>query len=510
MSAPRAEAHRAGAGAGRLAPPAAAMASALLYTGAFPPFDAYPLAWVALAPLLAALTRVRPLAGAGLGLLFSVLAGALLSPWLPGMIAEFFDVSAPLAALATCGVLLVSGVPYAGFGLLVAWSARRGAFNPALVAAGWGACEFARAYGVVENPWALLAHSQAPWLRIVQSADLFGAIGLGMLIAAVNGTLAGVLAPEFRSPRWAHQAIATFACFVAALVYGGARLDQDFGSGEPIAVALVQGAVEPERRFRREFRADNLERYLALTTLAARAEVDLILWPEFSVEFPLAAEPELRARIGRAAGESGAELLFGAPHFRHRLLVREELNSAFLVREGRIVDRYDKIRLMPFSETRPRWVPIGRDRYRPGLELRPLRSEAAALGVLLCSEAMHAPHVRRLVAAGAELLVNPSNDDWFRSRGAAEQQLAMAVFRAVENRRVVLRPSTSGRSAIVDAHGQVLALAPYGEPAVIQARVRRSRARTLYQRVADALPGPAAGLVLVSTLQPALFGRRDP
>jgi len=74
----------------------------------------------------------------------------------------------------------------------------------------------------------------------------------------------------------------------------------------------------------------------------------------------------------------------------------------------------------------------------------------------------------------------------------------------------VLRPSTTGRSAIVDAHGRVLAVAPYREPATLQAEVYPSRARTLYARLAELVPGAAAGgLVLSSVFQLAVVRRRN-
>jgi apolipoprotein N-acyltransferase len=494
----------------RIVPIGLCLASSVLYAASFPPLGLFPLAWVALAPLLVALARVGPLGGALLGLLFSVLTGAVLASWLPGMLAGFFEMGLPAAAAASAGAYLLCGLPYAFFGGFVASLARRGAFGPGAVAAAWGCCELVRVHGPVETPWALLAYTQAPWLTLAQAADLVGAVGLGMGIAAVNACVACAFAPRLRTPRHALRTAAVAALLAAALAYGAARLAQDFREGEPISVAVVQGALDREQRFAPERRAENLEHYLALSRRSDPHLPDLILWPEFALLFHLGAEPELWSRVVGFSRERDAELLLGAPHSRHRLLVREELNSAFLVRQGRIVDRHDKFRLMPFSEERPAALPFGRDVYRPGLELRPLRSGAASLGVLLCSEALHPRLAQRLVAGGAELLANPSNDDWFATEAAADHQVAVAIFRAIENRRPVLRPSTTGRSAIVDAHGRLLALAPYREPATLMARVHASRSGTVYARLSELVPGAAAGgLVLSSILQIAVVRRRN-
>ena len=490
----------------RFPPLAGALLSCALYAASFPPLGLFPLAWIALVPLLLTLRQVSPRRGAALGLLWGVGSGAVLASWLPATIAGFFEAGWLLAFGAAALVFLYCALPYAAFGAWLAWTTGRRGAGPLAVAAAWAACELFRVHGVVETPWALIAFTQAPWLTIVQSADLFGAIGLGMLIVAVNASLAGLLV---RAPRAFRSACLTACLFVLVWGYGGFRLGQDFGVGEPLRVAVVQGGIESELRLDAARSEQNLEHYLELTREAKRGEPTLVLWPELALQFPFAARPELWQRIAETSRALDLELLVGAPHVRTRLFVRERLNSAFLVRDGRIADRHDKVGLMPFSETRPAGLPIGRDAYLAGLELRPLRSRSGALGVLLCSELLHPGLARRLVSGGAQLLANPSNDDWFSTRAAADHQLAVAVFRAVENRRPVMRPSTNGRAAIIDAHGRMLAVAPYREPAVLEARLRRSDEDTVYARLGGLSPAPiASGLVLASVFHLAVVWRR--
>jgi apolipoprotein N-acyltransferase len=486
----------------------AVVASAALYAAAFPPLSLHPLAWVALVPLLVALAGSGVRAGALLGLLWGASAGAGVASFLPGAIDAFFGVGLARAGLGALAIFALAGLPYAAFGAWVAWLARRGAAGPLHVAAGFGAAELLRASGPFPIPWALLAYSQAPDGLVAQSADLVGPFGLGMAIAAGNAVAAGVVSLAWRGPRPALARVAAAAALVATLGYGAARRAEPFGVDRDLSVALVQGAVAREARFQPEHRQANLARHLGLTERAAARHPDLIVWPEFALDFPLREEPALRAELVRAARASGAEILLGGPDARVRQLVREETNSAFLLRDGRIVDRYDKIDLLPFSEAVPlgRWLG-GRDRYRAGGEPRPLRARAAPLGVLLCSEAMHPGPARALARSGARLLSNPSNDDWFTSRAAARQQLVAASFRAVENRRWVLRPASSGYTAAIDPHGRIRAEAPFGSPEIVLAQVRASDVTTLYQRTGDAAPRAGLLLVLATTLRVALRDR---
>jgi apolipoprotein N-acyltransferase len=488
----------------------AAAASGVLYALCFPPLELFPLAFVALVPLLWALAQVGVVAGAALGLLFSLTAGACLAPWLPGTLSSFFELGHGAALASALGVYLLCGFPYAGLGAGIAWWSRRGPVPPLVVAAAFAACEWLRLDGPIPTPWALLAYTQAPSLRLVQSADLVGALGLGALIAALNGCVAWAIVARDTRPRRVAQVLALpAAALAAAWIYGGVRLAQPFGDGDEIRVALVQGAVTPEWRFEAEHREENLARHLALTSELAPARPQLVLWPELSVEFAVGSDPTLWRRVEDASRALGAELLVGAPYPRTRALVVEPTNAALLLRDGRIVDRHEKVALMPFSEMRPAALPIGRDLFRPGQALRPLASRVGALGVLLCSEVLLPQLAGRLAAGGAELLVNPSNDDWFANEAASRHQVAATVFRAVETRRYVLRPSTRGPSSVVDPHGRVLALAPYGSPARLEARVRRVGVHTWYERLTQAATPSASGLAFVSLFCAAALRRRD-
>jgi apolipoprotein N-acyltransferase len=152
---------------------------------------------------------------------------------------------------------------------------------------------------------------------------------------------------------------------------------------------------------------------------------------------------------------------------------------------------------MPFSETYPlaRLLGLGPDPFTAGERPRLLHLRHARLGVAICSEAMHPAYVRRLARAGAEILVNPSQDGWFGSRSAARQQLAAVTLRAIETRRFLVRPVAGGFAAVVDPEGRVIAASDYRARGVVSAEVYTRSAATLYVRAGDWLPGLALAFV---------------
>jgi apolipoprotein N-acyltransferase len=179
-------------------------------------------------------------------------------------------------------------------------------------------------------------------------------------------------------------------------------------------------------------------------------------------------------------------------------------SSVFLVSpDGGIAARYDKQVLVPFSE----YYPLGSDalmareidgarRYAPGsADAALLDTRLGRAGLLVCNEAMLPELAGERVRAGAELLVSPSNDSWIAGEGFAEHMLAVVGLRAIEQRRYLVRASTSGPSAVIDPYGRVKVRTTANSPWLLRGGVAPRRDLTPYARFGDAFAGACAALV---------------
>ncbi len=119
---------------------------------------------------------------------------------------------------------------------------------------------------------------------------------------------------------------------------------------------------------------------------------------------------------------------------------------------------------------------------------------AGPAGVVICNEAMFGHVVAERVRGGAGYLVNLANDSWGGESMYALQAFDMARLRAVEQRRYLVRASTSGPSAIVDPMGRVVASTPPASRGAIAGRIQASNTLTVYARLGDAF-GVLCGLV---------------
>jgi apolipoprotein N-acyltransferase len=169
-------------------------------------------------------------------------------------------------------------------------------------------------------------------------------------------------------------------------------------------------------------------------------------------------------------------------------------NSAFLIdRDGRLAGRYDKRHLVPFGE----YVPLQRvffflnklvtgiGDFGPGQTATVFADGLGRFSVMICYEVIFPGEVREFTQAGAQLLVNITNDAWFGRSGAPYQHLAMAAIRAVENGSYLIRAANTGVSAIIAPTGEILRQTPIFTEAVLTGTVRLRQGHAPYARYGD-------------------------
>ena len=218
----------------------------------------------------------------------------------------------------------------------------------------------------------------------------------------------------------------------------------------------------------------------------------------------------LAALLQDAVRAHGIHLFFGNDDLEtpaageRRIFVGAKLLSP----EGRLTARYRKMHLVPFGE----YVPLqtlftlgGRfaaklvqevSDFSPGTEAVTGEVDGHRIGGYICYEAIFPGLVRRFPARGAELLVNVTNDAWYGTTSAPYQHLAMAAFRAVENRRYLVRAANTGITAVVDPWGRVLEATRLFDRTVLVREVPFVAETSFYTRHGDVFARACAAIAL--------------
>ncbi|MFJ4791957.1 apolipoprotein N-acyltransferase [Kitasatospora purpeofusca] len=494
-TAPAADAARPGRTLARYRPRLAALAAGALPVLAFPAPGVAALAWVALVPGLL-LMRAAPGAreAAVRGWWFG--AGFILTgmSWLTGSIGP----GLPLLAV-------VFGALQAGVGLAV-WrllrpplTVRRALLAPVVVAAVWLTTEYARSWHALGGPWALLGATQWQHPAVLALASAGGIWLVSAAVVAVNTAVAVALTAVDPRPR------AVAALFAAAVLAAGPLLfalrpappaaPADGAGPAEVRIALVQPGIveEPDARFEASARAT--------AALVGRPPVDLVVWGESSTTADLDRDPATLARLRALSAATGAELLAGEDARKADGRISKD---AVLVSPEGVVDRYRKIRLVPFGEYIPLrpvlgWVAgvsraAGENRA-PGADQHLLPAvdrsgRALPIGTLICFESAFPDMARTAARAGARVLVYQSSTSTFQRSWAPEQHVSLAAIRAAETGRPVVQASLTGVSAAFDAQGRELArLGTDGTGAlVVRLPLTAPDTATWYDRVGDVVP----------------------
>jgi apolipoprotein N-acyltransferase len=470
---------------------AAGAGSGVLIALCFLRFELFPLAWVAFTPLLWALSRARSgRQAAAIGFVAGFVTNLPAFYWLVYTIHVFGGFGYGLSLLFYVCLTAFTACQFVLFALALRYTGP----GPLAVAAPlvWVSLEF-----LYPNlfPWRM-ANCQLRAPVLLQIGDVTGPYGLSFVMVWVAAGLAALLERRRRVP----PVFAAAAATLAVIAYGAFRLpaiDAALAAAPSLRVALVQGNVSIEEKGDVRYFAVNLDRYARLSE-DVQGDVDLIVWPETDAT-RLEGQHNPFEALQR-------HLIFGG--LAYRLTgprQADEFNSSFLMApDGVVLGRYDKRILMPFGEYLPlstyfpaiRKISPQTGGYTAGTTIGVFDiGGKAKVGQLICYEDLVSSMSRDSTRAGADVLLNILNDAWYGDTAAPHQHQALALWRAIENRRYLLRGSNTGVTSIIDPAGRVAAEGGVFREEVVSGTVHPLQLETFYTRHGDVF----VWLVLVAT-----------
>jgi len=421
-----------------------------------------------------------------------------------------------LAALAAH--LIARRAPLWAFGLVLAGA--------------WITAEWLRGWVFTGYPWPplglmLLGGWDAPGMaRVLPITGTYALSGLAILLA-----VSAVGAINDRRRIAACTLFALFATTGMMIPAGAYRPNSDIRY-TLVQPYIPQAEINDPAKFEEQF-----ARIAALTTPGSD-QSRIVLWPESAIpdyledgypdryylQMTAGADPEYaRKRLGRVIGPQST-LLTGVVNL--DIGTREDgsqgavsaRNSVIaLDGEGAMTHTYAKAHLVPYGEYLPMRTllePLGLSRlvagsidYQPGPGPRTLDlGEHGKAGIQICYEIVFSGAVADK-ANRPDYIFNPSNDGWFGSWGPP-QHLAQARMRAAEEGLPVLRSTTTGISAVIDANGIVRGAIGRGKADKLEGLVPAAKPPTLFAQWGHALTLSWAALFVLLGLGQKWIGPR--
>ncbi len=488
----------------RLARPALALGSGVLVALSMPPWGFWPLAIVGV--LMFEVTLGESPSGRErlrLGLLFGAGWMYLGMGWMVQL---------------TLPGYLVAGLVFSGFHMAAAFVAPTGTWRVigrpsahALVEA----VRFSFPFGGI--PLATMGMSQVggPLVGVVRVG---GVILLTWIVFQLGFALAGpapgvpAFARRFRPGAQGepHGALAFLA--VATIVVLSVVAPRGSNTGDSLRVAAVQGGGKQGTSALEVPSSQVTERHLEATrSIPDDADVDLVLWPENTIDVDVFDGSDVYLHITAEAARLNATFAVGVTE-------DPRINSQIVVApNGDIIDQYVKVRRVPFGE----YVPLRGLLEAVGAPIEQVGRDANAgtgpayidlpdgtrMSVVISWEVFFAGRAREGVKAGAEAILNPTNGASYTGTIVQSQQVASSQLRAIENGRWVVQAAPTGFTAIVDADGTVLQRTAVSEQHVLFDTIELRDGRTWYTNLGD---GPFIVALIVLLAASVWFSRRRP
>jgi apolipoprotein N-acyltransferase len=465
-----------------------AINSAILLIFAFPDFDFWYLAYVALIPFFYSLDQEKRSKRKSfiLGWIWGTTFFFGSCWWLTVPMIETGGIPAPIAYLMVLIVTSVAGLFPALFGLIQSVLLKRfGTWAILLAPFIWVFTEFLR-YWLTGNNWNAIGYSQAFNPTTLKFASFGGVLLLSLIVLSVNACYSVLFPSVFVASKRKLLGNAGYLVIIPQLLHLISIFmtigDYRYMPNEGVKIIAIQPNVptagltfETWKKLRQRHveLAEN-----ALQTTKDKGQKTIIIFPESPMNFEYAKDSEMRQFFKDFAVRNNAKVLFNTaepvyPQYINRepySMTPEQVgksletyNSMVMVDEkGEFEAQYDKIHLLPFGEFIPLpkvladYVPPVVGNFTFGKEYDILKFGDVNAGLMICFESHFPTLSNQHVRNGADVLVEVTNDGYLGNTAVLRQHLASAVFRAVETNRPVLRVTNVGITAYINERGEVI------------------------------------------------------
>ncbi len=378
----------------------------------------------------------------------------------------------------------------------------------------WMGYELLRTKGFLGYPYGNLGYSQYEFLPLIQIASITGMWGVSVLVlfpsAFLGNALKKLKKDDFLQFIGVHKLEALVYAGLMLLVIGGGAISmQDYSSEKQWKVALIQQNEDPWRSNVDAYR-DALDTLIDLSDKALKEDPEIVIWSETA--FVPRIDWHNRYRTSRPHYELVRDLLdylavqdvpflVGNDHAENgaapgKPLEPVDYNAAILFDRGEVLDIYKKTHLVPFTEHFPyektlsamhrMLVEADTHFWEKGTEYTVFNSRGVKFSTPICFEDVFGYLSREFVLAGAEVIVNITNDSWSGSVASEMQHAGMAVFRAVENRRSMVRSTNGGITCIIDPDGRMVQeLTPFTSDYLVGNVPVYTGSKSIYSRFGD-------------------------
>ena len=347
----------------------------------------------------------------------------------------------------------------------------------------WVSIEYLKSFGVLGFPWINLANSQTSFLFLIQNSEYVGIYGISFWVVLINCSLFHLLTQKSKN-----NAILLIVFFITPFITGYyifKNIEQQ--QIESFKVSLIQPNISLENKRDIYFSQLNLDNLIEKSKKCISDGANLVVWPESALPYKeLQNKQTANYIINNMLNNTDAYLLTGDITKNENKLH----NSSVLLSKNGIEDIYHKKQLVPMGEYVPlsdkidflKNINFGQTNFTAGKRATNFKIQNLSFCALICFESTF-PSINRVHAKkGIDFFVYLVNDGWYTSIFEPRQHARQSIYRAIENRKSVLRCANTGISMVVNPLGQIIDQTKLNTEDIITTFITESNTITFYTK----------------------------
>jgi len=361
----------------------------------------------------------------------------------------------------------------------------------------WVTIEYIRSYGVLGFPWISLANTQTKYLYLIQNSEFVGIYGISFWIVFLNCLLVILFYQRTIKIFYILCFVFIFPFLSGFLIFKNINIYND----TTLKVSLIQPNFSLNDKSNSSLAKQNLDNLIEKSTLCINGGSNLIIWPESALPFyKLQNKNTLKYISERLFDEQNIFLLTGdVTYFNNKIY-----NSSVLINKEGIQQFYHKRQLVPMGEYVPlsnkinflNKINFGQTNFSSGIENIIFNVNNHNFSSLICFESTFPDINREHALKGADFFIYLVNDGWYTTIPEPRQHAKQSIFRAIENRKSVLRCANTGISMVVSPLGEVLQQTKLNTEDIITTFISKSDTITFYTKYGNVF----AYLILMVTI----------
>ncbi len=351
----------------------------------------------------------------------------------------------------------------------------------------WVAIEYLKSLGLLGFPWVSIGNSQADYLLPIQIAEYTAVYGVSFWIVLLNAGLIYWFQYNYKS-----TIIVLLSIFMFPFLLGEILIRNIPENKSNINVTIIQPNIHLSDKHGRS-PIQSLKEIINITNKYISDSTNLVIWPETAVNTFISEGSKTEKIIKEFLQDKSFQLLTGFPELEKTERGNLYFNSIGHFGKSGLINSYQKIQPVPLAEHIPfssifpslKKINIGQANWEIGKNHTIFNQNQIKFSGVICYESTYPSLVRKFVNRGAGFISVLVNDGWYESAPEPQQHANQSIFRAIENRKTIVRSANTGISMVIKPSGEIIQKSSLNEKTGISEKIGIQKKITFYSKYGD-------------------------